>query len=151
MNVGDNDALGNSIAPGDRSLLSLVIRALRLKCPLCGKGRLFKGLLRMPPQCNHCGFRFERSPGYWLGSIYVNYGLTALVVTGAYFALFFSEAVSQTATLWILTAYCVLFPLWFFRFARAIWIAFDVYFDPPQAGEFEPLENAAEISPPALK
>ncbi len=113
---------------------------------MCGKGRLFIGWLRMPPRCSECGFHFERSPGYWLGSIYVNYGLTALIVTGSYFALFFSEAVFADGHTLILTAFCFLFPLWFFRFARAIWIAFDVYFDPPQASEFETAERASEDS-----
>jgi hypothetical protein len=71
----------------------------------------------------------------------VNYGLTALLVTAGYFAMFFSEVVSPTAALWSSTAFCVLFPLWFFRYARAIWIAFDVYFDPPPAKEFETPSN----------
>ncbi|HEY2761833.1 MAG TPA: DUF983 domain-containing protein [Pirellulales bacterium] len=146
MNVGAKEVNGAANAGKRISLLTLLLRALRLACPLCGKGRLFKGWLRMPPHCSECGFRFERSAGYWLGSIYVNYGLTALIVTGGYFALFFSEAVSQTATLWILTAFCLLFPVWFFRFARAIWIALDVYFDPPQSSEFELADSAAEDS-----
>ena len=31
----------------------------------------------------------------------------------------------------IATAFCVLFPLWFFRYARSLWLGFDYYFDPP--------------------
>jgi hypothetical protein len=89
----------------------------------------------MHERCECCGFKFDRSPGYWLGSIYVNYGLTALIVTAAYFVLFFTEALPQTAVLWLLTAFCVVFPLWFFRYARSVWIGFDLYFDPPRADE----------------
>ncbi len=73
----------------------------------------------MPQRCENCGFKFERGPGYWLGSIYVNYGLTALIVTIAYFVLFFTDAFPQTAVLWLLTTFCVLFPLWFFRYCAA--------------------------------
>jgi hypothetical protein len=32
--------------------------------------------------------------------------------------------------LWPLAAFCVFFPLWFFRYARSLWLAFDEYFDP---------------------
>ena len=97
---------------------------------MCGRGRLFRGWLRMPASCNVCGYRFERGPGYWLGSIYINYGLTALLVTIAYFVLFFTDALPQVAVLWLLAAFCFLFPLWFFRYARSLWMAFDLYFDP---------------------
>jgi hypothetical protein len=96
---------------------------------------LFRGWFRMHEQCVHCRFRFERSPGYWLGSIFVNYGLTALIVTGAYFALFFSEALPPEWIMRLLLAFCVLFPLWFFRYARSIWIGIDLYFDPEPAAK----------------
>jgi uncharacterized protein (DUF983 family) len=126
------------------ALSTLVGRALRLRCPACGRGRLFRKGLLMHPQCLSCGFRFEREPGYWLGSIYVNYGLTALIVTVGYFALFFSELLEPNHILWLLTAFCVLFPLWFFRYARAIWVAVDLYFDPAQADEFAPQNSAPD-------
>jgi uncharacterized protein (DUF983 family) len=115
----------------------LLPRALRLRCPNCGTGKLFAGWFRMHPRCSECGFKFERGPGYWLGSIYVNYGLAAILVTAGYFVLFFTEALPQETVLWVLTSFCVIFPLCFFRFARSIWIALDVYFDPVRAEELE--------------
>jgi uncharacterized protein (DUF983 family) len=118
-----------------RTLKTLLWRAARLRCTICGQGKLFCGWFSMPERCSHCNFRFERSPGYWLGSIFVNYGLTALIVTGAYFALFFSEVMSDDWILRLLLAYCVIFPLWFFRYARSVWIAVDVYFDPEPAAK----------------
>jgi uncharacterized protein (DUF983 family) len=116
--------------PTVRSLATLLSRSLRLRCPICGDGKLFRGWFRMHVRCQHCQFRFERSPGYWLGSIFVNYGLTALIITGAYFVLFFSEALTPDWIMRLLLAFCALFPLWFFRYARAIWIGVDLYFDP---------------------
>ena len=35
--------------------------------------------------------------------------------------------------LWPLAAFSVLFPLWFFRYARSLWVGFDQYFDPQVA------------------
>ena len=34
-----------------------------------------------------------REPGFYLGSIYVNYGLTAVLITAAYFLLFFTTEI----------------------------------------------------------
>jgi uncharacterized protein (DUF983 family) len=123
-------------SPGSSTLLATQIsRGLRLRCPVCGQGKLFRGWFTMYETCPHCHFRYERSPGFWLGSIYANYGLTALIVTGAFFALFFSEALPEEWIKGVLLAFTLLFPLWFFRYARGIWLAIDVYFDPVPAAE----------------
>lgn len=118
------------MAPTHRSYATTVARAWRLRCPRCGQGRLFKNWLRMRPECEHCHLRYEREPGYFLGSIYVNYGLTAALVTGFYFLLYFGGWVSPNEALWIVVAFAVLFPLWFFRYARSLWLGFDHYWDP---------------------
>jgi uncharacterized protein (DUF983 family) len=104
-------------------------RALRLRCPRCGHGKLFIGWFKMPTECATCGLVYQREPGFFLGSIYFNYGLTALLVIAAYFIGFFS-GVHPSVLLWSLTAFCFLFPLWFFRYARSLWLAFDQYWDP---------------------
>jgi len=118
-------------------------RAARLSCPVCGQGPLFRKWFRMHPRCRRCGFHFERGPGYWLGSIYVNYGLTALMVTAGYLGVFFSEAIEPTALLWLCVGFCFIFPLWFFRYARAVWAAMDLYFDPPHSEEMTTVTHTA--------
>ena len=45
---------------------TLIGRALKLRCPRCGQGKLFNGWFTMPERCSHCGFKFERDPGYFL-------------------------------------------------------------------------------------
>jgi uncharacterized protein (DUF983 family) len=64
---------------------------------VCGRGKLFRDWLAMHKQCPHCGATFEREPGFFLGSIYVNYGLTALIVAIAYPALMFNRILSESA------------------------------------------------------
>ena len=54
-------------------------RSLLLRCPVCGQGKLFRGWFAMHERCERCGVKFEREPGFFLGSIYVNYGLTAVL------------------------------------------------------------------------
>lgn len=95
-------------------------------------GKLFRGWFAMHERCEVCQRSYHRGPGYWLGSIYFNYGITASIVVVAYFALYFTAALSSQQTLGVLTGFCLLFPLWFFRYARALWIALDELFDPQE-------------------
>ena len=86
----------------------------------------------MRNECETCGLKLDRGPGYYLGSIYINYGLTAVVVTAGYLTLFFTDTFTPSMRLVMLAGFCVLFPLWFFRYARSLWLALDLYFDPAQ-------------------
>jgi uncharacterized protein (DUF983 family) len=108
----------------------LFLRSCLLRCPACGRGRLFRGWFSMHEACHGCGLKFSREPGYFLGSIYFNYGVTAALVMTVYLTLFFTTDVSPELLLGALTAFCVLFPLWFFRYARSLWLGMDLYFDP---------------------
>lgn len=87
----------------------------------------------MHTSCATCGLKYEREPGYFLGSIYFNYGLTAVVVALGYPALVFSGLASPDAAFWIIAAFAVLFPLFFFRYARSLWLGFDNFWDPNPA------------------
>ncbi len=56
-------------------------RGLALRCPRCGQGALFRNLLLMHHHCDACGFVYERAPGFFLGSAYLNYGFTVVSLT----------------------------------------------------------------------
>ena len=84
----------------------------------------------MNSQCPQCGFAFAREDGFYLGAIYFNYGLTALVVAIAYPLLVLTETLSANAALAVCMAFVVLFPLFFFRYARSLWLGFDEFVDP---------------------
>jgi hypothetical protein len=84
----------------------------------------------MPPNCPECGEKFSREEGYFLGSIYFNYGLTALIVAIAYPICLFQELVEENVLLGISLAFCIVFPMIFFPFARALWLGFDEFCDP---------------------
>ena len=89
-------------------------RGFKLKCPMCSAGRLFSGFIQMQKKCPECGFRFEREPGYFLGSTYINYGVTTLLTTWTYLVLRFGFEVSRSAMIPGLAAFCVIFPVLFF-------------------------------------
>jgi hypothetical protein len=84
----------------------------------------------MHDDCPVCGRRHNRAPGFFLGSIYFNYGVTATLVVAIYFTCYFAELATPRQLLAILLVFSLAFPLWFFRYARAVWIAFDEVFDP---------------------
>ncbi|ADB17584.1 hypothetical protein Psta_2919 [Pirellula staleyi DSM 6068] len=105
-------------------------RAMMLRCPVCGIGGLFKGLLAMHDSCSHCGTKFEREPGFFLGSIYINYGLTALITAIAYPVLLFGGYVKEQPLLWSMLVFVVIFPLFLHRHARSLWLGFDQWHDP---------------------
>jgi uncharacterized protein (DUF983 family) len=121
--------------PRRPTLAQSLVRGLRLRCPVCSDGRLFRNWLRMHERCASCGLDFDRGPGYYLGSIYINYGLTAVLVTAGYLALFFTDTLSPTMRLVLLGGFCLVFPLWFFRYARSLWLALDLYIDPGQLNQ----------------
>lgn len=113
-------------------LRTLLARGCRLRCPACGQGRLFVSWVRMPKRCDHCKFQFERGPGYFLGSIYINYGATAVIVMLMFLVLFLGVGIDPDRLIWPLFGFCLLFPVLFFRHARSLWLAMDQFFDPVQ-------------------
>jgi uncharacterized protein (DUF983 family) len=108
----------------------VAIRAVSLRCPRCGTGRVFAGPLRMHARCPACGLAFEREPGYFVGAIYVNYGVTVLIAIGGYFLLeatLHPRPLTQVA-LW--AVFAVVFPFWFFRYSKSLWLGLDYLVDP---------------------
>lgn len=93
-------------------------------------GRLYASYTRMNPKCDRCGFPFRREDGFYLGAIYFNYGLTALILAVGYPLLVLSGNLAPTRALAACMAFAVGFPLFFFRYARSLWLGFDEFVDP---------------------
>ncbi len=135
MSIRHEDVEAGSPPPsptyGPRPDLGVTLgRAARLRCPKCGQGREFQSWIRMAQRCESCGLRFERAPGYFLGSAYINYGLTAMCITFAYFTLHFGLGWTNRQLAPGLVTFCIVFPLFFFRFALAFWLGVDFWLDP---------------------
>ena len=86
----------------------------------------------MHERCEECGLDFQREQGFYLGSIYFNYGVTALAVAVAYPALAFSGTMTPNQALTTCMVIVVVLPLLLFRFARSLWLGFDEFIDPQQ-------------------
>ena len=108
----------------------MIGRGVRLRCPRCGVGRLYHRPFAMHASCDHCGLKFEREQGYFVGAIYVNYAATVLIAIPGFFILdaFTNMTVHQQLTVWI--PFAVVFPLVFFHHSRSLWLVLDHLLNP---------------------
>src|SRR5690242_299689 len=117
----------------------LLWRALRLRCPNCGGGPLFKNWLHMQVRCPVCGMRLERGEeGYQVGSYMFN-----IVAAEGFFAVIFLATVAYRwpTPPWDLLLYggmamMVVTPVLFYPFSKNLFLAFDMLFRPPAAEDF---------------
>ena len=119
---------------GPRRLARSLARGLRLRCPRCAHAPIFRGWFTLLACCPLCGLKFEREPGYFVGAIYLNYAATVLVALPGYFILDYLVGLSLGGQLVLWGAFCVLFPLWFFRYSKSLWLALDYFVDPGGPG-----------------
>lgn len=115
--------------PAKPSLKTILSRSIRLNCPRCGNGRLFRSYFTMHERCESCQLQYERGPGYYLGSTYINYAFTSVLMTISYVLLKFVFGYDNKLLLIPLGFFIVVFPLLFFRFARALWLGMDCLLD----------------------
>ena len=84
----------------------------------------------MRAACDVCHLRFEREPGYFIGAIYINYGVTVVLALAGYqiLDLLFEPTLSQQLVLWV--AFAVAFPLLFYRYSKSLWLSMDCWVNP---------------------
>lgn len=83
------------------SQVSILQAALLCRCPRCGKGKLFKGLLTLQPTCPVCGLDLGRSDTGDAGAVIVIMVLGAIVIGLAFWVEFrFNPPLWVHAILW---------------------------------------------------
>ena len=107
-----------------------LFRSVRLRCPKCGRGKLFCGWFTMHEACEDCALPLHRTGGFYIGSVYINYGITSLLLLGIFLGLWLGLSVEANTSLYIAAGVVVPFALWFFRYARSLWLGMDHFFDP---------------------
>lgn len=126
------------------SAVTVLARGLRGRCPACGRGRVFRGragaeapgVASSAPDCDACGWRFERCAGHWVGGNEINLlaaftaGVAAYAVAAAFLGI-------SHAAAWIATAATGVFSVTSYRRCRAVFFAVDFLLDPvPDAGSY---------------
>lgn len=111
--------------PARVTVVEMLRRAFALRCPRCGDGALFSGWFAMHEACPECGLRYEREPGYFVGAIYVNYAVTAVVSLGSVIALDVAVGLPVWLQVTLACALAALVPVVFFRYSRSVWLGID--------------------------
>jgi len=114
---------------------STVLAILRQMCPRRRAAKIFRksifsGFPRMQERCPSCGLKFEREQGYFLGAMYISYGLALLTIVALGLMLWASTSWSlQKITVWAILLFLPLAPV-LTLFSRVIWIYLDRAIDP---------------------
>jgi uncharacterized protein (DUF983 family) len=116
-------------------VISTLNDILHQRCPRCRVGKIFHhsiflGFPKMHERCSVCHLRYEREPGYFLGAMYISYGLGLPVV--ALFALLIWAATGWWITKDVILAVFLFLPLApaITFLSRVLWIYLDQKFDP---------------------
>ena len=105
---------------------TLLGRALRRQCPICGSGDIWLGWISIRDQCPRCEYRFARESGYFLGSMLLNVIFSELLVM----ALMVMVLVF-TAMLWwqvelIILSLAVILPILWNPYFKGFWLTLDL-------------------------
>ncbi len=105
---------------------------LRLKCPHCCQGDVFRRPFVMHRTCPHCGIEYERERGYFMMSVFVGYVMSFFVVIPVLLGLYLTVRPSLNSyLLGAIIALVLAIPL-IFHYARVIWMHLDELMDPRQ-------------------
>jgi len=111
------------------SLWQLFLRVLRLSCPACGRGGIYRRYFLRAEGCPSCNRRFEREEGYWVGGsevhMFASFGLSVLLCV-PFVVLFEPTPVLYAA---VILGHVIL-SLLVFRYSRAVFLAIDYWLDP---------------------
>lgn len=115
--------------------MSAVEGILRQMCPRCRQGHMFRpftfrGWLSMYETCPVCHMKFDREQGYFIGAMYVSYGLSIPPVLALVVILWRLAGWSFGAAVFgAFVAYLPFVPF-VVRISRVVWIYIDRAVDP---------------------
>lgn len=98
-------------------------RALRLRCPRCGKGSMSAGLLKPRPFCTQCCLNFSLKEGEFTGGVYINYAVTGLLFVLGFVLTEVYGHMDTTPEVALWVGFGLLFPFLFQRHAVAMFTA----------------------------
>lgn len=106
------------------------VAILRLRCPRCLEGKVWRRFLSMNAACPVCGLVFEREPGYFTGAMVVSYAIAVPALGAIVIGLMTIGGLDAVPALVIGDiAYLALVPF-IFRYSRVVWLHFDWGLDP---------------------
>lgn len=105
---------------------TLAGRALRLRCPRCGAGGIFRQWVRMLPACPRCHLDFEQGEqGYIVGAYMLNIIAAELMFVGAFLAVLVATWPTPPWTLiqWVAPVLVVVVPVVTYPVSKTMFLA----------------------------
>lgn len=108
-----------------RSIVPVLLRSLRLKCPACGQSFILKGPFQIRHHCPNCHSLFKREEGFFVGAIMANVITTEFVILAACFVWLFVIGSTYEKALVALFITALIFPVAFYHHSWSFWLGFD--------------------------
>jgi uncharacterized protein (DUF983 family) len=120
-----------------RANVSALSGILQQLCPRCREGKIFRRSLFLFPgmheRCSACNLKFERESGYFLGAMYIGYGLALGTIAIFSFLLWWLfHWAFQTVVIGGVLLFLPFAPL-LTVMARVLWIYLDQSIDPDRS------------------
>ncbi len=116
------------------SVLDKCLGLIRQRCPRCLQGPMYRRWMEMHEHCPVCGMRFEREPGYFIGAMYISYGMATILI-GLIMYLLHVALPEWDLGIIVLMATGLFIPFvpMTTRYSRVIWMYFDHWAWPADA------------------
>ena len=125
-------------------------RGVRVRCPRCGGGKLFKSFFKLKERCPTCGYKIDREAngGFWLGGYVMNTALGESLLA-LYLLVFATRVIAHpdmTIRTWLAGAIALALipPALLFPMSRTTWMAIDLAIHPLEPYEVAEAELALE-------
>jgi uncharacterized protein (DUF983 family) len=109
----------------------MIRRALRLRCPVCGSGGIWRAFGQLVERCPGCDYAFEREEGYWTGGLIVNLAVAMFVFFLVLVGGFIAYGASLPVWLAVLAgALMVVLPIVCYPWSKTLWMVVDLTINP---------------------
>jgi uncharacterized protein (DUF983 family) len=108
-----------------RTLISMLLGCIRLRCPACGEASIVKHPFRIKDQCSACGVVFNREEGFFVGAILINVATTEAVILAVYLVGLPIMGYGYERVLTLLFIIALVFPVSCYHHSWSIWLTFD--------------------------
>jgi uncharacterized protein (DUF983 family) len=108
-----------------RPILKTLLRALRLRCPVCGLSSIVQSPFHVKHQCPACDALFKREAGFFVGAIMANVVTTEFVILLLYVAALPVINTRFDLVLTCLSIVALVFPVAFYHHSWSLWLGFD--------------------------
>ncbi|HEY0082501.1 MAG TPA: hypothetical protein VGB61_06905 [Pyrinomonadaceae bacterium] len=108
-----------------RSIIKTLVRALRLRCPVCGASSIVQSPFHIKHECPVCDALFKREDGFFVGAIMANVVTTEFVILVLYVMCLPVIDTRFDLVITCLSAVALLFPVAFYHHSWSFWLGFD--------------------------